>query len=403
VDSVQGRTNARARASKSRVVREVKVLAGVGAVAAAVAQSAGATGWAIQPVPDPAHSSDSDLSGVSCASTRDCVAVGFRDLPVTDDPLPLVEHWNGSTWSAEHTPASNAAGWSAWLSAVSCPSKSACLAVGLSYSDDSSPGPLVERWDGSSWSIERTTDLGNGEALDGVSCASSIDCMAVGFGRSTAAAHWNGTRWRAQDLHFGDPGGRPNALTSVSCMPGMCAAVGWDNVGSCGGDHEFYSLAVLGFWTEQRWSLRRHPNLACSNGGGDPGGYVMNGISCASPVTCTAVGDGVYRWDGRRWSIQAAPIGSGTLDGVSCPSTDACTAVGSGVYTWNGRRWSGEGIPLPANATGPELTGVSCPSRASCVAVGSSIDSFVTVHPLVESIGMGATPANRQANATSER
>jgi hypothetical protein len=388
---------------RSRVVREVMLLAGAGAVAAAVAQPAGADGWSIVPVPDPAHSGDSELRGVSCASTSDCVAVGFRDLAVTSDPVPLVERWNGSTWSAEHTPVPTGVGWSAWLSAVSCPSRSACVAVGLSYSDDSRPGPLVERWDGSSWSIEGTSDLGGGEALDGVSCASRTDCMAVGFGRSTAAAHWNGTRWRAQDLHFGDPGGRPNELTSVSCMPGTCAAVGWEDVGACGGDREFYSLPILGFWTEQRWSLRRHPDLACAKGDGDPGGHVLNGISCASPVACTAVGNGVYRWDGRHWSIQAAPIGGETLDGVSCPSTDACTAVGSRVYIWNGRRWSGVGIPHSANATSPELTGVSCRSRASCVAVGSSIESLGGVHPLVESIGMGATPANRQANTTSER
>ena len=107
----------------------------------------------------------------------------------------------------------------------------------------------------------------------------------------------------------------------------------------------------------------------------------MNAVSCTSPVACTAVGNGVSRWDGRRWSIQPAPIGADTLDGVSCTSTDACTAVGSGVYAWSGHRWSSVRIAFAG-----ELTGVSCPSHALCVAVGSYIDNAGD-HLLVASEG----------------
>jgi hypothetical protein len=374
-------------------------------LAAAAAQSAAAAGWSIQPVPKPANSGDAELSGVSCASTRDCVAVGWRDVPATDSPVPLVERWDGSTWSTVHTPTSTAPGWSGWLSAVSCPSSSACVAVGLAYSHDSTPGPFAERWHGSSWSIERVPELGDAEALDGVSCASNTDCTAVGYGRSSVAAHWNGSRWSAQSIHFGDPAGRPNALTSVSCTPSSCAAVGWDNVGLCGGDDSnFYSVPVLGFWTDWAWSLRRHPNLVCSNSSGTDGGYTMNGVSCTSREACTAVGTAVYRWEGRRWLIQPAPVGAGGLTGVSCTSTNACTAVGSRIYTWNGLDWSSVPIPRPAGATAPELTGVSCLSRGSCVAVGSYLDPVLNGFMLVDSIGFGATPAKpeRQDNACAE-
>lgn len=376
---MHSRNNARTRAS--RPVRQLMLLVGAGVVVAAVARPAAAAGWSIQPVPTPAHSHETGLNAVSCASTRDCVAVGFQDRSVTNDPVPLVERWRGSNWSTEPTPTPGAPGWSGWLSSVSCPSTSACVAVGLAYSAESRPRPLVERWDGSSWSVERISRLGDAEALDGVSCASSTDCMAVGYGRSSVAAHWNGARWRAQDVEFGDPAGRPNALAGVSCTPGTCAAVGWDNVGLCGGDRSFYSVPILGSWTEQLWSLRRHPNLACANDAGDTGGYVMNAVSCTSPVACTAVGNGVSRWDGRRWSIQPAPIGADTLDGVSCTSTDACTAVGSGVYAWSGHRWSSVRIAFAG-----ELTGVSCPSHALCVAVGSYIDNAGD-HLLVASEG----------------
>ena len=400
-----GTSRTELRTAGSRVVRQVLLLFGAGVVAAAAAQSAAAAGWSIEPVPKPPNSGDTELSGVSCTSTRACVAVGWRDVPATNDPVPLVERWNGSTWSTEHTPMSTTAGWSGWLSAVSCASSRACVAVGLSYGDNSSSGPFAERWDGSSWSIERIPQLGDAEALDGVSCASSTDCTAVGYGKSSVAAHWNGTRWSAQSIHFGDPDGRPNALTSVSCTPSSCAAVGWDNVGLCGGDVDsFYSVPVLGLWTDRSWSLRRHPNLVCSNSSDPAGGYTVNGVSCTSPGACTAVGTAVYRWEGHRWSIQPGPTGADGLNGVSCTSSNACTAVGSRIYAWNGLDWSSVRIPLPAQATAPELAGVSCLSRSSCVAVGSYLDPALNGFMLVESIGIGATPANpaRRANACAE-
>lgn len=53
------------RTARSRVLRQVVLLVGVGVVAAAGAQSAVATGWSIQRIPNPAHSSDTELNGVS--------------------------------------------------------------------------------------------------------------------------------------------------------------------------------------------------------------------------------------------------------------------------------------------------------------------------------------------------
>ena len=385
-------------------VRRVLLLLAAWVLAAVAAQPVAAAGWGIQPVPKPAHSGDAELLGVSCTSRSNCFAVGFRDLRPTNDPVPLVEHWSGAAWSTEPTATSTPSGWSGWLSAVSCASRTACVAVGLSYSDRAQPGPLAERWDGSSWSIERVPHLGNAEALDGVSCASSTDCLAVGYGRSSVAAYWNGTRWSAENVRFGDPAGRPNALTSVSCSSGNCATVGWDNVGLCGQDgyDSYFSIPILGFRTDRGWALRRHPNLVCSNAGDSYSGYTVDGVSCASPVACTAVGSAIYHWDGHRWSVQAAPVDAGELRGVSCPSANACTAVGSRIYSWKGLGWSSLHIPLPVHAAAPELNGVTCLSRAWCVAVGSYVDGALNNSMLVESLGVGVTPAS-QANTASER
>jgi hypothetical protein len=336
------------------------------------------------------------------------MAVGQSVIPSTDEPIPLVEHWNGSNWSIQRTPLHPSSDWSGGLSGVSCTSSGACIAVGFGYSEISGRlGPLAERWNGSSWSIQRTPQLADGDQFDDVSCVSSTACTAVGGnGLDTIAERWDGHRWWAQGIHFGGTGEGPDALTSVSCMTGRCAAVGWDNIGLCGEDgYSDYSVPVLGsvpmlgFWADRRWSLRRHPDLACSNGGGN----LLNGVSCPSQEACTAVGTAVYRWDGHRWSVQQVPLSGDELTGVSCPSTNACTAIGSRIYTWNGHDWSSIQIPRPADAVARELAGVSCPSRASCVAVGSYFDHTLNGFSLVESIGVGATPAKpaRQANTES--
>ena len=51
-------------------------------------------------------STQNSLYGVSCKSTTFCVAVGFEDYPASE-PEPLIDTWNGSTWSASFCPGSD--------------------------------------------------------------------------------------------------------------------------------------------------------------------------------------------------------------------------------------------------------------------------------------------------------
>lgn len=342
-------------------------------VAAALAtQPAAANSWKSQAVPTPAHSDDAGLDGVSCTLRTGCVAVGWSVPSDTDEPVPLVEHWNGSTWSIEPTPIPRAPGWGGGLSAVSCTSSRACIAVG-SFDDDAvGEVALVERWNGAAWSIQPTPQLDNANVLEDVSCTSKSDCTAVGYGDDSMAAHWDGTRWSVEKVRFGDPQGRANQLSSVSCpSQSTCAAAGWDDIGLCADEYESdFTVPVLGFRTRGSWSLRRHPDIECSRGSDNGGGSGLNAISCTSAAQCTAVGADVYRWDGHRWSLQPAPNGTDQLNGVVCTARNACTAVGSRVYAWNGSRWSTVRIARPAGALHAGLADVSCTSPSSCVAVG---------------------------------
>jgi len=96
---------------------------------------------------------DSELGAVSCTSATNCVAVGFYNG--TTSQSTLVERWNGTTWSTTTSP--NPTGATAsQLAGVSCTSTTNCVAVG-SYTTTTVPSvALFERWNGTTWSIVTT-------------------------------------------------------------------------------------------------------------------------------------------------------------------------------------------------------------------------------------------------------
>jgi len=93
------------------------------------------TSWAVQPTPNLTGATQSELSGVSCASTRACSAVGYY-YNSSGDLVTLAERWNGTSWAVQPTPNPTGAMQSE-LWGVSCPSASACSAVGYYATADS--------------------------------------------------------------------------------------------------------------------------------------------------------------------------------------------------------------------------------------------------------------------------
>jgi hypothetical protein len=129
------------------------------------------TEWSIVPTPNPGIFDE--LEGVSCVSVKACVAVGgFREEDATFSRHSLVESWNGTEWSVVPSPNGENS-----LSGVSCVSAKHCVAVGRTLS-----GTLVESWNGSAWSVlESPNPEGSGiPRLTGVSCVSARLCAAVG-------------------------------------------------------------------------------------------------------------------------------------------------------------------------------------------------------------------------------
>jgi hypothetical protein len=106
--------------------------------------------WVRQATPARVNRPDTTLYGVSCDGGSACVAVGesYRVDPKDGhliDGRVLAEVWNGRTWS--QTPPVVPSGVSAGLNEISCPSPTACIAVG-DAATPSSEATLVEAYTG---------------------------------------------------------------------------------------------------------------------------------------------------------------------------------------------------------------------------------------------------------------
>ena len=285
--------------------------------------------WFQQHTPSTAGGADS-LTGVSCTSRTACMAVGWCYCSAVF--RPLAQRWNGRQWSVLRVPHRRGA----TLNAVSCSSPSACTAVGSTNATAFNQAVLVERWDGRSWAVQTAPTPGWADRtrFDGVSCVSQTLCSAVGTsvgGQGDVTTRllverWDGTGWTIDRAPLPD-GSFDTDLSGVACTSSVaCTAVG-----------DVDGAALVERWNGSRWSIQPTPHEVQAP---------LSGVSCASVTMCEAVGAAnldaqgstapppemvAERWNGRRWSLQhvpSSPDGS-WLSAVACPSMHSCVALGS--------------------------------------------------------------------------
>jgi hypothetical protein len=335
--------------------------------------------WAIQPTPN-LQVGNGNLASESCPAPRSCQAVGsYTDQSGTT--VTLAEKWNGKAWRIETTPGKNGALASA-LSGVSCAATNACIAVGGYIDASENQFPLAEAWNGVSWNIQPIANPAGSIStfLAAVTCIGPLLCVAVGSevgvnGPGTLVEIWNGAHWRV--VPSPSPTNGFGLLSGVSCAtPNACIAVG---------SSIFGTLAES--WNGTSWRLQLTPNptgsffagVSCpaTNDCRAVGGY-LNSLGRAVPLA--------EAWNGRVWRQQTAPSPSGAaqsaLLAVSCPSTSRCTAVGTSdgaplAEAFGGTTWKLQSIPGPTGGTNASLTGVSCASLRDCGAVGSYMNAAV--------------------------
>jgi hypothetical protein len=353
--------------------------------------------WAIGTTPPTAESGQSSFGsamiscsfqpwscgGASCPSRASCVAVGTYELRSRE--LPMAHIWSGGQWSFQALPFPAQTGEQVALTGISCAAAGACLTVGYERNTAGVRVPVSDRLnDAEGWSVSPISPpAADTEAgLEGVSCSSASECMAVGLAVNGSGAElpytalWRNGGWSVEPVK---PVAAANAvLEGVSCSSASsCVAVGFSE-SSAG-----VKSALTEMWNGATWSAGSPQAPA------EAGSFVLSGVSCASPDACTAVGTYtaskgqaalLERWDGAEWSVQPT-VDTGhqeELLGVSCPGADECTAVGdyepagrwvAFVLTWNGSSWTTQASDVD-EAQASELHAVSCVAGSTCTAVG---------------------------------
>ena len=153
------------------------------------------------------------LESLSCPSATNCWAVGIKDS-ASGLGHPLAEHWNGRAFVASPMPSIGGR-----LYSVSCGAPGSCIAVGAKVGN-----VLVMELSGGSWHVGPGPREAN---FNAAACTSTSNCLAVGG----VTARWNGHSWALgrQPVAYGAPTrtGSGAELQGLSCPTSQeCIAVG---------------------------------------------------------------------------------------------------------------------------------------------------------------------------------
>ena len=374
----------------------IRFLTGIAAIAALIGLSAciAPPSWRYTATPQSPGGNVTELFETACRSSTMCLAVGsYRTT--TAVTRPLVERWNGISWTKLAVPAPAGSG-EAFLRSVSCTSTTFCVAVGRWRDTSNGDHTLTERWNGTAWSIMATPNTGGPTGLNQVSCTSATMCMAVGSQTKgigdglvkTLTERWDGSSWSII--------ASPNPATSLQTQFAGVACV---SASSCFATGEWATnttpaqgKTLAERWDGSTWSLMTTPNKAGQD-------TALAGITCTAATNCVAAGyslaDAIYhplagRWNGTAWSLESLPSPAnphGTLVATpSCASAGDCwmTATSGNLVFgqkeklsfvhWNGSTWSSVAGPTQTSTVAYVGGGTACTALSSCLAVGTRRD-----------------------------
>jgi hypothetical protein len=306
------------------------------------------------------------LVGVSCVPGQAlCVAIDpFGNAFSSNDPSGGAGAWSKS-------------GTDDFLSSISCPSTSLCVAEG---GDGSGKGDIVTTTDpgGASPSWALPQEVATRGFTGNISCSSSSLCVAAASPDSGSTGNL---------LVSTNPTGGPTAWTATS-LPNPLGAV------TCASDSLCLAMDYNGaIWSSTNPTGGASAWSSTANDLTDPyeGPVVYDDLACASTSMCLALTGGAA-------ASATAPTGgtsawtdeliddTDSLTAASCPSSSFCASVDSlgNVATstnpaGGAGAWSATNI-ISDSLIGPlGLDGISCASSSLCVAVrGPSYDEIYT-------------------------
>ncbi len=164
------------------------------------------------------------LFSVAAIAAKDAWAVG--SYAGQSGIQTLVEHWNGTAWSVVSSPSPSAINT---LNSVVKISANDVWAAGDS-TNSSTPSadytPLIEHWNGTTWSVVSAVLAGSSDLVNGMAAVSSNDIIVVGDYRTsvdpggpyfTLVEQWNGSQWKV--VNSPSPGSLDSDLTAVARVP----------------------------------------------------------------------------------------------------------------------------------------------------------------------------------------
>ena len=279
-------------------------------LAANLAEAWNGSSWRIVDTAGPGGTSYSYLDDVACPTTRFCLAIGFAGSGRKYHDTAFT--WeNGTTWRRIYVPSPSPARNSE-LGGLACFNSKNCMAVGNYTSTSGRYLPFAARWHDGRWKLMTTPTIPRQRttAFQGISCPTATRCVAVGETENKKryvyyhafAEVWNGGKWRPSTLR-----GTYSAFIGVSCPArNRCVASGYTIPSTI-----TFGLPLIEAWNGRTWTTQRSVRTSAPNSGDD-----LQHVSCATANDCEAVGfrfnprtsSGdetlAEKWNGQRWTVQ---------------------------------------------------------------------------------------------------
>jgi hypothetical protein len=324
------------------------------------------TSWKGVGVALPAGTKAADLNGISCKGAKSCLVAGDYYTSTSDTAashaLALV--YNGTSLKPAPAVPLPKGTTDSSFSGVSCATTSYCVAVGVADGNSAAFGEdgeltLLETWNGAKWTLHTVSETsGSSEILPTeVACATPAFCALTGekvtvTGSSSSPtisiglyfASWNGKTLTTMKSVAAASSTDFVAPVSVSCATSAnCGVTGLvaDLNGSSASTVEVGSFTEI--WNGSSWQLATTPWPAGTTEA------ITLGISCYAAHTCEAVG----------------------ADSTD-PATAAVQSADVAAVSYNGTTGTLQALTTPAKGDSDEFTSVSCLPWGTCVAVGDT-------------------------------
>lgn len=390
-------------------------------LAAPAAAVSASNRWTTVPIAQPKRLAQANSLGalfghLVCVTATDCWTAGTGINKAGGD-VPFIEHWDGSAFKLVKSPVAKS-----FLQGVACATSADCWAAGgagtpaktgrVGHVGVGHFAPLLDHYNGSKWSAvhppnpAKTPD----DELADVSCASVKNCYAVGWTRGahrtrTLIEHWTGKAWKVSS-HAALSGQKFSDLIGIDC-PSRCMAVGSETATSKSPPHVVAEIQAVRR-VAAKHGPRSHKVLVWKTlpmpSPKAPNEYTqVYGMACPALDECLATGSAyswpdqgldpgeavAWHWNGRQWSLlMPKSLGSNQLSDIDCSAKTSCWAVGSTftdtehapavVASWNGAEFTKSSNDNPYEMD--HLDAVGCAADGNCVSVGWGSDGS-GVHP----------------------